>query len=321
MSDQSHIQWTDATWNTISGCTRTSEGCLRCYIDRTPPFRMAHRKFDSPEIGGKTGVILHEDRLDLPLRWRNPRRVFVNSLSDMFHKDVPDAHIAAVFATMARAPQHTFQLLTKRAGRMHYLLGHDGQRLIEAARDEATAQALYAQWPLPNLHVGVSVESQKWADIRIPLLADREVKAAVKFLSVEPLIEPVDLHLGHRAGSSHTTDLLQSWDRVCLDCSVSSDEDPTLDVPYFEYDSREASAIGWIIVGGESGPGARPCEPSWIRSVVSQARAAGTPAFVKQMGSVWARQHAAMDRKGGAPDEWPADLIVREFPRMPQAVA
>lgn len=268
MSTNSSIEWTDATWNTLSGCTRISEGCLNCYIERTPPFRMAHRKFDSPEIGGATGIILHEDRLDLPLHWRNPRRVFVNSLADLFHDDVPTEHIAKVFATMARAERHTFQVLTKRPARMRSLLADGGQRLLEAS-DEATAQALYdAHWPLPNVWIGTSVESQKWADIRIPQLLRTE--AAIRFLSVEPLLGPVRLF-----GDSQEPgpgDAVEGYSY------------PTDYGTGVEYDSVVEPGIDWVIVGGESGPGARPMHPDWARNLRDQCVSAAVPFFFKQFG-------------------------------------
>jgi len=119
MADESAIEWTDATWNPVTGCTKISPGCANCYIDRTPPLRMAGRKF----VRGDIPVILHPERLDAPLRWRKPRRVFVNSLSDLFHEDVPDDFILAVFSIMGAAKQHTFQVLTKRPARMADLLG------------------------------------------------------------------------------------------------------------------------------------------------------------------------------------------------------
>jgi protein gp37 len=286
LSTSSSIEWTDATWNTLSGCTRISEGCLNCYIQRTPPFRMAGRKFDSPEIGGKTGIILHEDRLELPLHWRNPRRVFVNSLADLFHDDVPTEHIAKVFATMARAERHTFQLLTKRPARMRSLLADGGLKLLEATSDETTAHALYdAPWPLPNVWVGTSVESQKWADIRIPQLLRTE--AAVRFLSCEPLLGPIDLIGDIHAGHDWHTDFGQP---VCLTCST---EDTT--VAYFEREHR-IDGIDWVIVGGESGPGARPMHPDWARSLRDQCNEAEVPYFFKQHGE-WA------PRSGLAPED------------------
>jgi protein gp37 len=332
VSDTTHIQWTDATWNTITGCTRVSDGCLKCYIDRTPPFRMAHRTFDSPEIGGKTGVIVHSDRVLLPLKWRKPRRIFVNSLSDLFHEDVPTEHIAQVFAIAALTRRHTYQILSKRPARMRSLLASEAfqrQVLVEAhrlkwAENDPPAVAwnpgtlTLAHWPLPNVWLGVSVESQKWADIRIPQLLD--TPAAVRFLSCEPLLGPIDLfgdvHVGHESddvnGFPHP--------RVCLTCSTDDSE-----VEYFRRE-RTIPGLGWAIVGGESGPGARPMDLNWAMDLVIQCSAAGVPVFVKQLGSVWARENRAVDRKGGTPDEWPVGLREREFPQdaaryVPQAVA
>lgn len=350
MSTNSTIEWTDATWNTLSGCTRISEGCLNCYIPRTPPFRMAHRKFDSPEIGGKTGIILHENRLNLPLHWRNPRRVFVNSLADLFHDDVPTEHIAKVFATMARAERHTFQVLTKRPARMRALLADGGQALLEAVSDEETAFALTdAPWPLPNVWIGTSVESQKWADIRIPQLLRAE--AAVRFLSCEPLLGPIDLSAWVAPISPmDPTTAPRSWAdwawpdwvpaevRVAIEnfwsedigrgphawmrsmheqgapafgSVVTMDDGFARNAPQvtgryvhawnnigriamddgsFKYTScghreRERQrGIGWIIVGGESGPGARPMHPDWARQLRNQCVTADVPFFFKQFG-------------------------------------
>lgn len=247
------IEWTDETWNPVTGCTKVSEGCDHCYIERTPPFRMAGRKFlpmVGPEVGKTTGVQLHPERLDRPLTWRKPRRVFVNSLSDLFHNDVPDDYIARVFAVMALAPQHTFQILTKRPGRMRSLLNSPNFRVSvdEAIRGRVAASAPARVWyALPNVWLGVSVENQKWADIRIPQLL--ETPAAIRFLSCEPLLGSVDLF-----------------------ARSSIDRDPGLD---------------WVICGGESGPGARPMHPDWARSLRDQCTESGTPFHFKQWGE-WA---------------------------------
>lgn len=315
MSDNSHIQWTSATWNFVTGCTRVSEGCLRCYIDRQPPFRMAHNRFDSPEVGGSTRMLLHPERINTPLHWRNPRRVFMNSLSDVFHKDVPTELIARAFSVMARTPHHTYQLLTKRHARMRTILGGDGQLLLEALTDETEAQALYdAPWPLPNVHVGVSVESQQWADVRVPALLDAD--AEVRFISAEPLLGPVTLF--ERGHAGHERDDLGNCEYICLDCSTDD-----RDVPWFtvEHPGVGGGGIDWVIVGGESGPGARRMEIEWARSLVEQCRTASVPVFVKQMGSVWAKATGALDRKGGSPEEWPEDLRIREYPRESESVA
>ncbi len=170
MSDHSAIEWTDATWNPMTGCTKVSPGCAHCYIERTPAFRIAGRRF----VRGAIPVLLHDDRLDQPLHWRRPRRIFVNSLSDMYHEAVPDAFIARVFDTMARAYWHQFQILTKRSARLRDL-------------------AATVPWP-PNVWQGVSVENAA----HVHRIADlQSVPAAVRFLSVEPLLGPIpNLPLG-----------------------------------------------------------------------------------------------------------------------------
>ena len=318
------IEWTDETWNTVSGCTRVSPGCERCYIDRTPPFRMNGRRFDKPEIGGTTGVILHEDRLGLPLTWRKPRRVFVNSLSDLFHESVPDEHIAKVFAVMAATPQHTYQILTKRPARMRSLLrdecrcgsGHQPGIHFRSAMSWAVSKAnpdgvhgpserrVYheAGWPLPNVWLGVSTESQQWAEARIPALL--ETPAAVRFISAEPLLDRIDLrNLRRRNGS--------------LIDALGGD----VKTPDGEVYACTSSVLDWVIVGGESGPGARPMDLNWAMDLVSQCSARDRPVFVKQLGSVWARESSAADRKGGDPVEWDACLRARQFPQTREAVS
>jgi protein gp37 len=267
VSDKSAIEWTDATWNPTTGCTRVSEGCRHCYIDRTPLFRIGvpkprndgapipPRRFDSAEIGGKTGVMLHPERLDQPLRWKRPRRIFVNSLSDLFHDDVPTHFIQDVFATMGLASQHVFQVLTKRPRRMmEFCKTFD----IDYWREDYGL----TEWPLPNVWLGTSVEDQKAADLRIPLLLD--TPAAVRFLSCEPLLGPVDL-----------ARFLHYPDCQCLGCfNVRRGTVPEM-------------SIHWVIAGGESGPGARPMHPDWARSLRDQCEAASVPFFFKQWGEWW----------------------------------
>ena len=273
MADKTKIEWTrgedgspGATWNPVSGCTRVSPGCTNCYIDWAPPFRINDRHFRDADgnrshaIGSTTGVILHPNRLDQPLRWTRPRKVFVNSLSDMFHEAIPDEYIAQVFAVMALTPEHTFQMLTKRHGRMRSLLNSrdfmfavaDQIRPAWDASDRVRDRAgypfditgKYARWPLPNLWLGVTVENQEWAGPRISALID--TPAAVRFVSCEPLVGSVDLF-----GSSLI------------------DRDPGVD---------------WVIVGGESGKGARPMHPDWARALRDQCHAAGVAFFFKQWG-------------------------------------
>ena len=292
------IEWTDETWNPTTGCTKISPGCAHCYIERTPPFRKAGRRFGDK---GHIPIVFHDDdRLATPTTWKRPRRVFVNSLSDLFHTDIPDAFIDRVFAVMAQTERHTYQVLTKRAERM--LAYYEGMAALDdKARARRVLQAMYEDhparrlvltnvhdahlggfpWPLPNVWQGVSVENQVAANRIDPLLLTR---AAVRFLSVEPLLEPIAL------------------------------------TPWLAIHPRP----DWVIVGGESGPGARPCHVDWIRSVVQQCQRAGVSAFVKQLGSHVlhdyptrgvATRYTLHDKKGGDLSEFPYDLRVREFPR------
>jgi protein gp37 len=268
---------------------------------------MAGRRFDKPGIGGATDIILHPERLALPLKWRKPRKIFVNSLSDVFHESVPDELIARGFATMAATPHHVYQLLTKRHARMRSLLSSPAfveavQVAFDALTDEHDIDLIPGPWPLANVHLGVSTENQKWADIRIPALLD--TPAAVRWISAEPLLGPIDLGdlicCGNCMGSGEVGD----DDLVCVDCGGTG------------------VLLDWCVVGGESGPGARPIDEAWIRSLVKQCRYS-TPIFVKQMGSVWAADRsyggktvsALGDRKGGKPEYWPEDLRVREYPQ------
>jgi protein gp37 len=332
MSANTSIEWTQRTWNPVRGCSVVSPGCVNCYA-----MKMAHR-FSKPGMpfSGLTkqtaagpqwsGVVrtIGEALLE-PLAWRKPQRIFVNSMSDLFHEDVADTFLHEVFATMALAPQHTFQILTKRADRMRRWLSRpsaaedvavtvfkrSGGRLRDAER--STRQAL-AVWPLPNVWLGVSVEDQQRADERIPLLL--ETPAAVRFISAEPLLGPVDLLSIPRAGQFH--DYL-TGEYQCHDI-----------------EKRCTNRLDWVIVGGESGPGARGCRVAWVRDIVAQCRAAGVPVFVKQLGAkpegdprpsdridavsgtrtlTVMQQVEIRNRKGGDMAEWPDDLRVREFPR------
>lgn len=303
MSDKTKIEWSDATWNPVTGCSKVSEGCRNCYAKtfterfKGTPGHYFENGFD---------VTLRSDKLDQPLRWSRPRRIFVNSMSDLFHPDVPDDFIDQVFAVMALAPQHTFQILTKRPVRMReYLTDRrehieeklafnppDGQRVADLfggkwvppqvgdfGRVELAGyfDGVELPWPLPNVWLGASVENQQAADERIPLLL--QTPAAVRFLSCEPLLEEVDITEWlpdkcavtlHPAGHPLS----------CGDC------DPCNDVWGFK--SRWQECINQVIVGGESGPGARPMHPDWARSLRDQCQAAGVAFHFKQWGE-WAR--------------------------------
>ncbi|MFV5212729.1 DUF5131 family protein [Azonexus caeni] len=286
MSDKTGIEWTDATWNPVTGCAKVSQGCKHCYAEREWP-RMTRLV---PAYAGRdfTDVRTHEDRLDQPLRWKKPRKVFVNSMSDLFHSDVPDEFIDKVFITMALCPQHTFQVLTKRADRMQdYVTRLNGGRLRNRLIMVDAPNSTLA-WPLQNVWLGVSVEDQDAADERIPLLLD--TPAAVRWISAEPLLGPVDL-----------TDLCDgvAWPDVPRNYwnegFDSDDSPPSLRLDalageklqrfgnYSEYCAR----LDWVVVGGESGPKARPMSIQWARSLRDQCAEAGVPFLFKQWGE-WA---------------------------------
>jgi protein gp37 len=284
MGDNSKIEWTDATWNPITGCTKVSAGCDHCYAERVT------ERFHGP--GSFAEVVLHPDRLDMPLRWRRPRRVFVNSMSDLFHDDVPEGFIGAVFEIMARAERHTFQILTKRHARMRAMLNRwategtvvDGGYLRAPHRPLGDIRWTAPLWTPPaNVWLGVSVEDQHWADIRIPALLD--TPAAIRGLSCEPLLGPIDLR--GALGFSYTDD--GTGERIPV---------PSVD---------------WVIVGGESGPGARPMHPDWARSIRDQCVQAGVPFFMKQTGAVLAREWGLTSRAGSDPSEWP-EPFPQEYP-------
>jgi protein gp37 len=230
MATVSTIEWTEMTWNPVTGCTKLSQGCKHCYAERLSQRFWKDRAF--------TDVLVHEDRLEQPKRWRRPRTIFVNSMSDLFHEAVPASFIERVFAVMSECPQHTFQVLTKRADRLAEL-------------------APQLPWPA-NVWMGVSVEDTRVVD-RIDRL--RNVPAAVRFLSLEPLIGPLN--------------------------------------------RLELGGIDWVIVGGESGPGARPMELAWVESILRQCRSAGVAFFFKQWGGV-RKSTTGRELHGRTYDEYPA---------------
>lgn len=337
MSGSTSIEWTDVTWNPVRGCSRVSEGCRHCYAERQAarfrgdddPFHgFAYSDKSGPHWTGKVELI--PSKLDEPLRWRKPRRVFVNSMSDLFHERLSDEAIAAVFGVMAACQQHTFQVLTKRPERMREWVRGSGEALTfdageKLAGDNGWCHAHEGEaWPLPNVHLGVSVENQETADARIPLLL--QTPAALRFVSYEPALGPVDLQ-EIRDGSWYDREGADRYDALFgrswwRDGEVGVGGGP---------------AIDWLIVGGESGPGARPCDVAWIRAAVEQCRGAGVPVFVKQLGArpigePWVKangkvvtMHHHIARRGeivlshprgGDPSEWPEDLrrVLREMP-------
>ncbi|RYE46698.1 MAG: phage Gp37/Gp68 family protein [Hyphomicrobiales bacterium] len=252
MADNSSIEWTEATWNPVAGCTIVSPGCTNCYA-----MRLAHRldlmgldKYEglTRRSGGRAkwngAIRLDHGTLDLPRAWRRGRLIFVNSMSDLFHEDVPLAFIQRVFMTMEETPRHTYQVLTKRAERLKELSPH-------------------IRWP-QNVWMGVSVENTDYVD-RIDFL--RDTGARVKFLSLEPLLGPLD--------------------------------------------NLNLSSIDWVIAGGESGPGARPMDIEWVRSIRDQCEAAGVAFHFKQWGGVNKK------RAGRVLDNRTWDELPSAMPLMP----
>ena len=337
------IEWTDESWNNVRGCTHVSEGCRNCYAE-TQAYRFSKRpgmpyhglvvlSDNGPKWTGDVRIIPH--KLGEPLDWRKPRRVFVNSMSDTFHPKVPFDYIAVVFGVMAACSQkHTFQVLTKRPERAREFFRHiaeldwakAGAEVFATANsvtvdpsvfacltyavelgaipgDLAAASMGFDAWPLPNVWLGTSVEDQKTADQRIPELL--QCPAAIHWISAEPLLGEVSLtDISPIQVGAAAHDVLRGityWS-------------PGNHGPLF------GSQLGWVVVGGESGPRSRPCNINRIRLLVEQCRHARVPVFVKQLGRhsyegntehwTWTGKHP----KGGDPSEWPEELRVRQYP-------
>lgn len=263
MAEQSRIEWTDATWNPVTGCTLVSEGCRNCYAAELAagrlhnhPSRQGLARRNAHGVAAFTGEVrLNTEWLDQPTRWRKPRRIFVCAHGDLFHEAVPDDWILMLFEEMRNAHWHTFQVLTKRPERMRDLLHRMGEGRI--------FPLWLAPWPLPNVWLGVSAEDQTTADARIPPLLD--TPAAVRFLSAEPLLGPMDLRRICRPGSDCLADALGGY------------------IPLHST-GHEPARLDWVIVGGESGRHARPMHPDWARSLRDQCQIAGVPFFFKQWG-------------------------------------
>lgn len=244
MATQSSIEWTEATWNPVTGCTKISPGCKNCYAER---MSLRLQAMGQQNYANGFKLTLQERMLERPLTWKKPQLVFVNSMSDLFHDAVPVDFIIEVFDVMQRASWHQFQVLTKRS-----------QRLLDLNSQ--------IRWP-ENVWMGVSVENQDYT-YRIDHL--RETDAVTKFLSLEPLLGPLS--------------------------GLNFDK------------------VNWAIVGGESGPGARPMYEEWVIQIRDECKVANVPLFVKQMGESWAQVKKAKSKKGGNMAEWRRDLRIRNYP-------
>lgn len=340
MADHTKIEWTEATWNPITGCSVHSAGCTNCYAMKLAGTRLRHH----PSREGLTNdtkagpvwngeVRFNEQWLTQPLQWKRPRMIFVCAHADLFHEAVPDEWIDRIFAVMALAPQHTFQVLTKRSDRMRAYMdracGRIADQVMKLRHTDAAKRAGMGPsaiaplphvaigapwWPLPNVWLGVSVENQAAADERIAdLLAS---PAAVRWLSCEPLLGPVDLE-PWLEWPDDGCELPNGKHFGCAGCEFETS--PSCKCPkerafyHCIEGQRDASGtpewvhcdritLDWVVVGGESGNGARGSTDeveSWMRELLGQCRAAGTPFFGKQN-----------YKKQPLPD----DLIVREYP-------
>jgi len=272
--NKTKIEWATAVWNPVTGCTKVSEGCRNCYAEGIANRFWGERKF--------TDIRCHEDRLNQPETWKKGQRIFVNSMSDLFHPDVPYDFIVDVFAVMNANRQHTFIVLTKRPDRYYQLVRG-------------------ALMPIPNVWIGVSVENQKAADERIPILL--QAQAAVRFVSCEPLLGRVDLvkcfeptdwdwsELNDADDEREPEEFVEECEAECdwINYGHNLVENPEYR-DYLEHRKRRAkvvamgNALDWVICGGESGPGARPMHPDWARSLRDQCQTAGVPFFFKQKG-------------------------------------
>ena len=397
MADGTAIEWTEATWNPVAGCSVVSPGCKHCYAmkmaARIEAMQAALGKpthYAGLTRPGKAGAVwtgkmavAPDETMTQPLRWKKPRRIFVNSMSDLFHEDVADETIDRVFAVMALCPQHTFQILTKRAKRMRewfeerwqgtpaqrYKVGnqvfdmpaggetgreHQVEIAVESVlegfphmidtdndalwTDDGDLKIRQYKWPLPNVWLGVSTEDQERANERIPdLLA---TPAAVRFLSCEPLLGPVNLrYMRYESGDQLPAEMRVNEERCSLDAlrgvtiwpgshyvSPSIAKRMRLIGGQVFESHGESRKIDLVIVGGESGPRSRPFDIEWARSIVAQCKAAGVAAFVKQLGARpyevplrsdpnYHRPLRLKNKKGGDTTEWPEDLRVRELPK------
>ncbi len=321
---QTSIEWTDATWNPVRGCTKVSPGCANRYAET-----FAERFRGVPGHPYEQGFDLRlvPEKLTEPLSWKKPRRVFVNSMSDLFQDGVSFDYVDRVFATMALTPQHTYQVLTKRADRMREYMNHPGRaasiavevfkRFTRLTEADVQSRKAVKVWPLPNVWLGCSVENQHFADERIPLLL--QTPAAVRFISAEPLLEKIMLDNGETSWLSCTSQVTEEQ----YEAMTPEQQGQHCCCERFDNGNGHFRGIDWVIVGGESGPQARHFDLAWGRSIVRQCNIAGVPVFVKQLGAMPFDPNRIdeklgyvdlRDRKGGDPQEWPEDLRVRQFP-------
>ena len=272
---KTRIEWTEHTWNPMSGCTKISDGCKNCYAEK-----MANRLKAMGVKGYENGfaVTLHPEKLREPLERKKPTMYFVCSMGDLFHEDVPFEFIDSVWAVMAAAGQHTFQVLTKRPDRMKEYLNNQKYSPnsigIAIARIAGNKETKDFSQPLPNVWLGVTAENQEQADKCIPILLD--TPAAIRFVSVEPMLSGIDLKkylVGYKCFSCGYESL--GSPAKCPSCGQSEFGDK-----YY------SPAIDWVIVGGETGSKARPLQYEWVKDIQEQCKAAHIPFFFKKWGKL-----------------------------------
>ena len=308
----SKIQWTDRTWNPVVGCQINSPECNNCYAKELAQSARMQQFPQYQEVKNWDKAVFAYSQLLKPLSWKTPSMIFL-SMGDLFFHTIEDEELDRIFAICALTPRHTYQFLTKFPIRMQKYIQQGAKNRIrmmavDIGRREQLKPEIYEpyetyefDWPLPNVWLGTSVGLQNSVDHKVPYLVKSH--AAIKLLSCEPLLEAIDLrkYLGLCSG--------------CQSCDFQGNH------------KIGESKIDWIIVGGESGPNARPCHIDWIRSIVRQCKLSNTAVFVKQLGSApietetyimdiadTYHQLKLKDRKGGDIDEFPDDLKVREFP-------
>ena len=354
MSDGTKIEYADASWPIVAGCTHLSPGCDKCYAAQLTSGRLRHLPAytglaENGRFNGQVRCL--PDRLDWPFHWKKPRHIFVSDMADLFHGGVPDGYIARAWDVMGRTPWHTYLIFTKRHARLRSWLTRWADKAGDSSNDKVTGippmprgpeavRTVYSSgraqlfadmldnmgtpppgaayplydwmegqrwWPtvLPNVWVIVSVEDQHWAQIRIPVLLG--TPAAVRGISAEPLLAPVDLIEGtypapprRRLWAIPDPPERDYGDPVCQDHGAEQ--------------CTRCRFLDWVIVGGESGRGARPMELDWARQLVRQCEASRVPVYVKQLGAVRGKELGA-GSKGGDWDAWPEDLRVRQLPK------
>lgn len=304
MSDKTLISWSDATWNPVTGCSKVSPGCAHCYAE-TLSLRFGTSSLPWNPANAAANVVLHPRRLDQPMKWTKPRRIFVNSMSDLFHEAIPDEYIDKVFAVIGMSHQHTFQILTKRIERAAAYLGMrsgGSYHIADVARSMGLIGAppldAFFRTPFQHVLVGPTIENQHFADVRLPYVQQLHALGWRTMVSYEPALGPVNFA---------TT---KGFWRECPVCHGS------MSVPVLGGGSTcptcympngwqgQIPTVSWLICGGESGAKRRPFDHSWARMALSQARNAGIPFFMKQDGAFRSEVY----------DTLPLALRIREYP-------